>query len=158
MINSTVEPNYLAISVESRKGGVGKTTAALVLANVLVDHNFRVLVIDADITGTNTALAVQSSPIWARKAMLLRVPGTQDDPVELLNLFDAFVSGENIAEKLRSSFVETLGKSVFHIIGSHLVETNEKNYRSAAILFDELHSYWFRVFLEELAEVYAWNC
>jgi cellulose biosynthesis protein BcsQ len=43
----------LIISVELRKGGVGKTTAALTLAKIYLDKKYRVLFLDLDLTGTN---------------------------------------------------------------------------------------------------------
>jgi len=45
----------IIISVESRKGGVGKTTAALCMGKILLKNGYAVLLIDTDITGTNIA-------------------------------------------------------------------------------------------------------
>ena len=58
--------NYKIISVESRKGGVGKTTAALNLATVLLENNYAVLFLDVDITGTSIMGAFKSS-YWKDK-------------------------------------------------------------------------------------------
>ena len=55
--------DYLFISVESRKGGVGKTTAALNLARLLLKKQRAVLLSDADITGTD-AVECLVSPFW----------------------------------------------------------------------------------------------
>ena len=49
---------YKIISVESRKGGVGKTTAALNLSNLLVERGYKVLLLDIDITGTSIELSL----------------------------------------------------------------------------------------------------
>ena len=46
---------YKVYSIESRKGGVGKTTIALNLASVLVKRKEPVLLLDCDITGTSIA-------------------------------------------------------------------------------------------------------
>ena len=51
-------------SVESRKGGVGKTTIALNLAKALVKKDYDVLVIDCDITGTPITNAAIHSEYW----------------------------------------------------------------------------------------------
>ncbi len=53
----------LIVSVESRKGGVGKTTAALCLARLLLKKGYAVLVLDLDVTGTN-ASDIAKSPFW----------------------------------------------------------------------------------------------
>ncbi len=55
--------DFLIISVESQKGGVGKTTAALNLAKILLEDTKKkraILFIDADITGTNAAECLDS--------------------------------------------------------------------------------------------------
>ena len=44
--------DYIVIGVQSRKGGVGKTTAALVLAHLLAEDKYPGPLIDGDITGT----------------------------------------------------------------------------------------------------------
>ena len=49
-----MEKNII-ISVESRKGGVGKTTAALCVSKNFLEKGYAVLLIDTDITGTNIA-------------------------------------------------------------------------------------------------------
>jgi len=53
----------LIVSVESRKGGVGKTTATLCLAKLLIQKGREVLFLDTDITGTNVGDALDS-PFW----------------------------------------------------------------------------------------------
>jgi len=53
----------LIVSVESRKGGVGKTTAALCLSRLLRKREYAVLVLDLDVTGTNAA-DIAESPFW----------------------------------------------------------------------------------------------
>lgn len=53
IINNSWNKNFKIISVESRKGGVGKTTAALNLADLLVEKGYKVLLLDLDITGTS---------------------------------------------------------------------------------------------------------
>ena len=59
-----MKDNCLLVSVESRKGGVGKTTAALNLARILLEKKgYAVLFLDVDITGTNATDALDS-PFW----------------------------------------------------------------------------------------------
>ena len=55
---------YKIYSIESRKGGVGKTTIALNLAKALIDKGQDVLLIDCDITGTPITKAAEQSVFW----------------------------------------------------------------------------------------------
>ena len=54
-VNHKKDAPNLIVSVESRKGGVGKTTAALCLGRILRNKGYAVLVLDLDVTGTNAA-------------------------------------------------------------------------------------------------------
>jgi ATP-binding protein involved in chromosome partitioning len=47
------QPNLLFILVSSGKGGVGKSNVSANLANVLSDHDHRVVLIDADVYGSS---------------------------------------------------------------------------------------------------------
>ena len=51
--------NWVTVSVESRKGGVGKTTAALNLARLFQKRQHAVLFLDVDMTGTNAVDALE---------------------------------------------------------------------------------------------------
>jgi hypothetical protein len=56
-------PDVLLVSVESRKGGVGKTTAALNLARLLLEKRKRaVLFLDIDITCVAVGTALSGGP------------------------------------------------------------------------------------------------
>ena len=71
---------YKIISVESRKGGVGKTTAALNIG-YLLKEKYHVLLLDVDITGTSIR-TIQESRFWMNDTRLL----TEEDgkPINLL--------------------------------------------------------------------------
>jgi len=56
--------DYKVISVESRKGKVGKTTAALNLSYLLSKQGYSFLLLDIDITGTSISVS-NSSSFWA---------------------------------------------------------------------------------------------
>lgn len=64
--NKKNDTRFKIISVESRKGGVGKTTAALNLADLLLEKGFRVLLLDLDITGTSISGSFKNS-YWEEK-------------------------------------------------------------------------------------------
>ena len=82
--------NYTLISVESRKGGVGKTTAALNLGYLLKDK-YNVLILDVDITGTSIS-AIRDSRFWRDDAYLLK--GTDGNTMNLLQYFtESFLNG-----------------------------------------------------------------
>ena len=55
---------YKIYSVESRKGGLGKTTIALNLSKALIDKRYDVLLIDCDITGTSVIEVAGALSFW----------------------------------------------------------------------------------------------
>jgi cellulose biosynthesis protein BcsQ len=82
----------LIVSVESRKGGVGKTTAALCLARLLRQKGYTVLVLDLDITGTDAADIVKS-PFWERDIHIIEKSDEQKEyrgALNLITLFDQY--------------------------------------------------------------------
>ena len=91
--------NWVIVSVESRKGGVGKTTAALNLARLFQQRQYAVLFLDVDITGTNAADALDS-PFWKDITHVVRHTDKDDHPpANLLHLFQAkFMAGQGIAK------------------------------------------------------------
>ena len=60
--------NYEVFSIESRKGGVGKTTMALNLAKALIAKGYKVLYLDCDISGTPVSVATEHSMYWNQYA------------------------------------------------------------------------------------------
>jgi len=148
------------ISVESRKGGVGKTTAALCISKILLEKGYAVLQIDTDITGTNIA-DCKDSPFWHN---YLNILDDAENKVEhgsnLLSLFeDDFMNGNRIPSfqdrDIKSSFNIDLKK--INIIGSQIYSPDGKptTICKPAVLFDQLHGYWFVDFLKELVEDFA---
>jgi hypothetical protein len=80
------------ISVESRKGGVGKTTAALSAAKVLAENGYAVLLIDCDVTGTNIACIIDS-PFWKNDSVIVE---TDNKPCNLLTVFLHYIKDGSI--------------------------------------------------------------
>ncbi|GAB6119590.1 AAA family ATPase [Dysgonomonas termitidis] len=86
---------YKIISVESRKGGVGKTTAALNLSALLVERGYKTLLLDVDITGTSIEGSYNSA-FW--KGKINSIKQNKKD-INLLKIFhDVFLKGEGLPE------------------------------------------------------------
>jgi hypothetical protein len=152
--------NWFIVSVESRKGGVGKTTAALNLARIFNQRHYAVLFLDVDITGTNAADAIDS-PFWKSTTHTVRHADSDNHlPANLLALFQTkFMSGQG-APKF-SAVVEdskhalTIDSNLINVLGSQIYNfENSKSERQdriickPSILFDELHAFWFIEFLQ----------
>jgi len=167
----------MIISVESRKGGVGKTTAALNLAKILLEkRGYAVLFLDVDITGTNVAYGLDSS-FWKNSCHPVKCIGKKDENANLLQIFEEqFMSGNGAPE-----FVNTFRKDIhrfekyeeteksalgfdperINVIGSQIYnldssknETGSTLICKPSILFDELHAFWFIEFLQETCEAF----
>lgn len=144
------------ISVESRKGGVGKTTAALCLGSLLREKNYTVLLLDLDLTGTN-ASDIGNSPYWRDT---LHVVLTDDGPLNLLSLFEScFLNGYPIPSfhQDRSNCDDLhIDPDKVNIIGSQIyrnhtdTENGEICIERPGIIFDDLHTLWLLEFLKQL--------
>ena len=147
----------LIISVESRKGGVGKTTTALNLARILLEkREHAVLFLDMDITGTN-ATDCLDSPFWKENCHAVKENRKNKPPyANLLAVFEQrFMLGLAIprfvikgARNGNSTLVLALDK--INIIGSQIYNLNGSQNNGndtcickPSILFDELHAFWF---------------
>lgn len=161
----------LIISVESRKGGVGKTTAALNLARILLEkREHAVLFLDMDITGTN-ATDCLDSPFWKEICHAVEEKGKGKSTVaNLLALFEQqfmlgldiprfVIKGASNKKVVNSTLVLALNK--INIIGSQIYnlnglqnEGNDTCICKPSILFDELHAFWFIEFLQKICEYF----
>lgn len=156
---------YKIISVESRKGGVGKTTAALNLSNLLVERGYKVLLLDIDITGTSIEGSYNSA-FWKGKIN----PIKQDDKeINLLKIFhDIFLKGESLpifsfdSEGINKINVFNFGNNNFIISENKINVFNSEIYNDDSslicdprILFDELHSFWLIDMIKSLCDSFA---
>jgi hypothetical protein len=154
----------LIVSVESRKGGVGKTTAALCLGRILRNKGYAVLVLDLDVTGTNAA-DIADSPFWIDDLHIVQKPdraGTVAVPLNLIELFDrSFMAGIAIPDfSTQYSTPELLLVDLkkVNVLGSQVYKTGrDPNDRTRltclerpSILFDDLHTFWL---LELVAQI-----
>lgn len=159
--------NHILISVESRKGGVGKTTAALNLANIFLKKQYAVLFLDVDITGTNAADGL-NSPFWNGIATPINYDGGK---ANLLQVFQTiFMTGQGIpsfsvSEKKDSlqvnlERINVFGSQIYDLGGfenNKVLKTGKKSkiVCKPSILFDELHAFWFIEFLQEICVAFS---
>ena len=94
---------YEVYSVESRKGGVGKTTIALNLAKVLAGKKYDVLLIDCDITGTPITKAAEKSVFWKDEVW------AEYEGMEPMNLIDFYENKYLLEGKKGNELVNQLG-------------------------------------------------
>jgi hypothetical protein len=142
-------------SVESRKGGVGKTTIALNLAKALARRKYDVLLIDCDITGTPITRAAWNSPFW-KNHVVASFKGGPDEgvPFNLISFYKQFfLKGRNIENKVRVAH-ETI-KGRIHLIGSDIYDENGSIIIDPRDLMDDLHSYWFLEMIKGIAYDYC---
>lgn len=141
-----MEKDYILISVESRKGGVGKTTAALNLAKRLKDKQYNVLFLDADITGTNTG-EIKDNTFWKNSVVALELDGK---PLNLLvefkkkfmtnDFIPPFTTDKNDSKNI---FIDV---NKINILGSQLYSLDKRQDKftcNPSVIFDELHAFWF---------------
>ena len=154
------------ISIESRKGGVGKTTIALSLAQTLIEKGYQVLMLDLDIVGTK-----MNSSFIRENHDLIHEVSYQGDSVNLLHLFkEVFMIGNNIPafsdnKNIRNRLTFEYGKCNF--IGSDIYDDNSKEKKKdddsknkkkdnnliedPRVLYDAFHAYWMLEFVKVIA-------
>lgn len=153
--------DYQVISVESRKGGVGKTTAALNLSLLLKQLGYAVLLIDIDITGTNIVNVLDSS-YWKNKVNPIQYDKTN---ANLLTIYrDIIMQGRKLPGwKIKKNVNRVvdfeLESTSINILGSEIYNNNNNEQHNLicnpSLLFDELHTYWFVEFLQQICSTFA---
>lgn len=143
--------NYKLISVESRKGGVGKTTAALNLG-YLLKEKYHVLLLDIDITGTSIR-AVQESRFWMRDTRLLT--SLEGSPINLLQYFtDTYLKGKNLFKftcSLEPGKIQ-IEDGTINVIASELYGEDASLLYDPSLLLDNLHVYWLTKFITSICD------
>lgn len=148
---SIIPENVTIYSIESRKGGVGKTTIALNLATVLSEKNSLVLILDFDFLGTSMAEAIEESQYWKKQEILVaKRKGGEDNKDYNVNLIDLLKS---LTEGSFGSFLtvplSNSNKGNILAIGSKF-PTKDNN--DIHIIIDELHIYGYINLLEKLTQ------
>jgi hypothetical protein len=161
---------HIIVSVESRKGGVGKTTAALSLGRILQHQGYAVLMLDLDVTGTNAA-DIANSPFWSSDLHIIKQVSKEGDKrsedaqsANLLSIFDeCFMTGKKppTFSNVSTDEVElSLNVGRVNVLGSQIYRTDSpKNVESKqgpiclerpSVLFDDLHTLWLLDFIRQL--------
>lgn len=145
------------ISIESRKGGVGKTTTALTLSEILLGENYQVLMIDLDIVGTT----IDSSFINANDDHIHEVK-LAGNPTNLIRLFkDIYMAGKNVPafaleeDNKANTFSFSFGKCNF--IGSNIYDKRSGvvPLQDPRILYDAYHAYWLLEFVKSISKSFS---
>lgn len=142
-------------SIESRKGGVGKTTIALNLAKALSMRKYDVLLIDCDITGTPITKAAWNSPFWNSHVVAL-FNGHPDagNPFNLIEYYKKFfLKGKKDEGKDKVAHESLKGR--IHLIGSDIYDGKGNLIIDPRDLMDDLHSYWFLDMIKEIVKDYS---
>ena len=147
--------NYKLISVESRKGGVGKTTAALNVGYLLKDK-CHVLLLDIDITGTSIS-AIRESRFWVTDTKLLE---KNNKSINLLQFFtknylkgdDLFDFSLNHEQEMVQVYADTI-----NVIASELYGEDTNLLYDPSILLESLHVYWLTKLIKGICEKFE-NC
>lgn len=141
-------PKY--ISVHSKKGGVGKTTVALNIANLLLKKGNSVLLFDLDITGTTLVNSLKSV-YWEDKVNYLQ-SGSSNNVVS--TYFNKYLNKtENKTNLPISNFEDSFKSNKINIICSQLTDSVNGN---ANLLFepneffDVIHATWFLDYIEDI--------
>ena len=138
--------SFKIYSIESRKGGVGKTTIALNLAKVLLDEG-PVLLLDCDITGTPLSEPTSNSLQWARSCNVVK--GEDGTNLNLLSYFvDKFTNGVVDIDKFVNKVI--LDRDRINVIGSDIYNDDYTTVVDPRLLMDELHSYWLKELIEQI--------
>lgn len=146
--------NYKVISVESRKGGVGKTTAALNIGYLLKDR-CHVLLLDIDITGTSIK-AVQESRFWVKDTCLLL--GTDGNPINLLQYYtNSFLKGKKLFSfsTIQEPEKVLVYDGIVNVIASELYGEDASLLYDPSLLLDNLHVYWLTKLITSIIDKFS---
>jgi hypothetical protein len=163
-----INNEFIVISVESRKGGVGKTSVAMNLARLLAyKEKYEIIFLDFDMSGTEASKFVpvlEKQNVWQGLIHVVKKPKSQPKTLELniVDLFESYMTGENIPnvtwdnkinlEEEKDLFLQSRKINIFSsFIRRKNQYFNEPGHLyGPAALFDEIHSAWFISMIKEL--------
>lgn len=142
---------YELYSVESRKGGVGKTTMALNLAKLLVRSGRKVLFIDCDISGTPISEASKKSIFW--KDIVNPMYEEDKRPSNLLEIYvkqfkSGKINGEAVIKKL------VFKEKCINVIASDIYDENGRLLIDPRSFMDDMNSYWMMSFIKDISDAF----
>lgn len=141
---------YKLISVESRKGGVGKTTAALNLGYLLKER-CHVLLLDIDITGTSIS-AIRDSRFWINDTELLEKNGKT---INLLQFFAKnYLKGDDLFDftPIEDNEKVHVNTDTINVIASELYGEDATLLYDPSLLLENMHVYWLTKMITNLCE------
>lgn len=135
------------ISVESRKGGVGKTTVSLALAQTLLSKGYQVLILDLDLTGTRIGDS------FTRQHSFINMVQFKGEPLNLVDLYkNYYLKGHRLPELGDLN----LDKTRCNYISSDIYCGKDyQPIQDPRVLMDTLHAYWMRKLVLQLAGSYS---
>lgn len=146
--------SFTVYSIESRKGGVGKTTIALNLAKQLISRG-PVLLLDCDITGTSISAPTTKSYFWNKLTNVVNLLETDKNgevtysEANLLDLFvNHYLKGETFINKLINE--KTMDSSKINVLGSAIYDESYHPIVDSRLLMDEIHSRWLVEFIQSI--------
>ena len=146
--------NYKLISVESRKGGVGKTTAALNLG-YLLREKYHVLLLDIDITGTSIR-TIQKSRFWKEDAFLLE--DLDGETINLLQYFaNKYLKGEDLADfgKDGEEGKICVKEKTINVMASELYGEDAELLYDPSLLLESVHIFWLTEMILSICEKFS---
>lgn len=154
--------NICYFSIESRKGGVGKTTVSLSLAQNLLARNYQVLYIDLDLIGTQL-----TGEFFKGKEKHLYEVQWKNRPANLVEIFKhTLVSGEKTPsfcklEAAKGSGMLVAKEGVCNCLGSNIYIDSLGTGKPPTLLddprllYDSLHAFWVLELVKSLAQSFA---
>lgn len=146
--------NYKLISVESRKGGVGKTTAALNLG-YLLKEKYHVLLLDIDVTGTSIR-AIQESRFWINDTYLLT--DNTGNPINLLQYYsNSYLRGDSMFSftSLQEKDGVVVKENAINVMASELYGEDASLLYDPSLLLDNIHVYWLTRMITSICEDFS---
>lgn len=142
---------YKVFSIESRKGGVGKSTMALNLSLSLISKGYKVLYLDCDISGTPISSASKHSVFWKNNVNVMEQEGKACNLLELYKYH--YVNYKMDA----GAIIDMLNydPSKINIISSDIYGEDGKLLMDPRELTAELSSYWILEMIQNLSSSFA---